>query len=275
MRVHGQAARLPPRSRARLVVLADRAPPSSAARARGRRRGRTPRDGEVGHGVLDRRGGVLHAEHDLEAPGVALVERRLQRGALGLGAGRQRRQCRRWRRSGAPGRPAARASAAGRGGCRCSTARSSLADARRAVRHEEHADRSGHAGRAVRGCTARRSRPRMAGIGLRQHAVAEVEDVARVGRPLSASTSSVAASATSSHGRGTSAGSRLPCTRGAGAEAPPGLVERRAPVDPDHVGAGRRASAEQLAGADAEVDAGARRMAAASSAKTLAEWGST
>ena len=87
-------------------------------------------------------------------------------------------------------------------------------------------------------------------VGLRQHAVAEVEDVAR-GRPPSSRMRRTSASITAERANST-AGSRLPWTGVGRCGGPP--VERRAPVDADDVGAGLAHRRQQLAGADAEVD---------------------
>ena len=87
-----------------------------------------------------------------------------------------------------------------------------------------------------------------------QHAVAEVEDVARVAA-VAASTSTHLGL---DHGPRGQADGRVEVALDAlvGADALPAGVERHPPVDADHVGAGVGHQAEQLAGADAEVDAG-------------------
>ena len=78
-------------------------------------------------------------------------------------------------------------------------------------------------------------------VGLGQDAVAEVEDVARcrLPRPRLASTARVGLL---DHGprRQAQGGVEVALQGVAGTDAPPGLVERHAPVDADHVGPGRR-----------------------------------
>ena len=171
-------------------------------------------------------------------PGARVVERALQGGALGLGARGQRRD--------AADRVVAadevgellrrrRPAAADVGVVRLDRRRAcdgvpyAISDARRPRRAVTHGTSR------VRSCTCSTIAGEHAGIGLGLHAVAEVEDVAgvaavvgehRVGRRR----------ARPSRPASTSAGSRLPCTTSVGAEPAAGVVDRRAPVEPEHVG---------------------------------------
>ena len=81
-----------------------------------------------------------------------------------------------------------------------------------------------------------------------------------------------AVASTTGHGANSTAGSRLPCTASDRAEPSRRLVERHAPVDADHVGPGLAHGRQQLAGADAEVDA---RHVGAPAASTRADRGCT
>ena len=91
-------------------------------------------------------------------------------------------------------------------------------------------------------------------VGLRQHAVAEVEDVPRRGADPRRATRRTSASTTGQSARSSSAGSRLPCT------ARPGPTRRAASSSgtrqstPTTSAPASPISAEQLAGADTEVD---------------------
>ena len=96
------------------------------------------------------------------------------------------------------------------------------------------------------------------GIGLRQHAVTEVEDVARPAAAR-ASTSRARAS-TRSHGPSSDAGSRLPWTPRSSPTTLQPVVERDAPVEPDHVAACARERVRAASRrARAEVDRRRRR----------------
>ena len=99
-------------------------------------------------------------------------------------------------------------------------------------------------------------------VGLGQDAVAEVEDVARLAACRRGGPSSSPRRRRPTGARQT-AGSRLPWTALAGADAAAGGSERHAPVDAHHVGSGLGHEAEQLAGADAEVDPGDAEVARA------------
>ena len=195
-------------------------------------------------------------EHDVVAAVVGAIERGLQRDSLRLGALGQRRD------------PADRRVPGGELGQLLVGRRTAAADvgvvrqdlvgrSRRAVRHQHHGG-SGLAHRVVCVPDAIDDCLEHVGIGVRLHAVAEVEDVARMRlpstEPLSASTASVPATATSTPAS-TSAGSRLPCTT---RSAP---IRRRASVidvrqsRPSTLGPGGVHRLEQVVAADAEVDA--------------------
>ena len=92
------------------------------------------------------------------------------------------------------------------------------------------------------------------GIGLGQHAVAEVEDVPGVAAVAPQHVADLVGDdrpRRAEHRR-----VEVALQRRGRPDPAPGLVERDPPVDADHVGAGVAHQREELAGADAEVDAG-------------------
>ena len=103
---HERRLGAPPLDRVDLDAVRRR-PPCAAARVLADRRpgvvrgedeadeARHAAGGEVGHGLLDLRRGVLEAQHHLVLPGRELVEGRGERGALGLRARRRAARCRR------------------------------------------------------------------------------------------------------------------------------------------------------------------------------------
>ena len=91
-----------------------------------------------------------------------------------------------------------------------------------------------------------------AGVGVGQHAVAEVEDVAAGGAALLDDPADLAVD-----GRPVGqqdGGVEVALQRRPGPTRPGGLVQRHPPVDADDVGAGVADQRQQLTGADAEVD---------------------
>ena len=111
-----------------------------------------------------------------------------------------------------------------------------------------------------------------AGVGVGQHAVAEVEDVPARGPALLDHPAHLAVDRRpvgEQHG-----GVEVALQRPPGPDPAGGLVERHPPVDADDVGAGVADQRQQLAGADAEVDARHVPMRPAPS-KTARECGST
>ena len=235
-------------ARSRAVVLAD-AGPAVVRReheADDRRRRRRPASVATASSMNGAR--VLLAEHDAVAPSPSAGSepRPLRLGACGE------------RRDAADGVvPPAQVGqllgrrAAGRGGCACSTPRRRRATP--ACRTPSRRRRRVTTCTVPSSCTSATTSRQHAGVGLGQHAVAEVEDVAGW-PPFSASTAR-ARRRPPATGRGTRPGRGCPA---APCPARPvrGRAERRAPVDADDLGAGLAHEAEQLAGVHAEVDAG-------------------
>ena len=91
-----------------------------------------------------------------------------------------------------------------------------------------------------------------AGVELGEHAVAEVEDVAG---PAGVAAEHVAGAVGHDVPRRQAHGRVEVALHGLAGHALAGDVERHPPVDADDVGAGVAHQREQLAGADAEVDA--------------------
>ena len=131
-----------------LEVLADGEGRVVGREDQARRCARTPASRQRLDAVLDARRGVLQPERDVEAAGLARLQRALERSAAAPRCAGPGARGRRSPRSGRPGRPAAPASAGGPRGCRCSTARSRRARGR-AVGHQEDAG-AGGAGAAHR-----------------------------------------------------------------------------------------------------------------------------
>ena len=119
-----------------------------------------------------------------------------------------------------------------------------LRAARRAVGHDEHADRvsdrsRGPSVRCRRGRGRRgRKRSRATCAGSTPWPRLKMWP----SRPAAAASTCRVSASTASHGDSSTAGSRFPCTpRDAGPPTrDPGVVQRRPPVDPDHVAAGLR-----------------------------------
>ena len=125
---------------------------------------------------------------------------------------------------------------------------------RRAVGHDQHAD-----GRVLshRSPCAPGRRP-AAGCRGRCRAGRPIPRLNTCpGRPpLASRTARTAAATVSQSPARHTAGSRLPCTAHLGAQPAPGPFQRHPPVDAHHVGPRLVHRLQQLAGADAEVDAG-------------------